>query len=558
MKKITALTLVLLCTVLILSSCAGSRMGKTYDLDWKPENRVLTSAQALDIEINPTWKTKINDARTMLSYVQYAGQSTKTLCVFSAFTDTVIKSVPFTEETAAYVHFPPTPEGGIFSILYVEQSNYAGGTTILDFDVRLKINAKLKLEIYDGHGNLIASLGENELTSHTFEAVYDRYLQTYGDSPIVTVDNVCYLEEDGALKKVADLGLVEIDAPLYRAGDYYYTHTSAELNENSRAIRVYDQNLVSLYYYGYINGGGTAYNGPFFLQNGSFILQKYASVGASATEYDFQNNGTKYKMVTQLHDVESGQVQTLDTDYWISAIDVAGEGDAVMFSSKLENVARVYRINPVNRMLEKIAQYEDLVSLSNDGKFGKSLKLTPYQVGLPTAMGDGLYRVQDAVGVMRVFDSEGEEVFQYSQSLLKGGFGPYLYDDRAIYDLRGNTVFNLAANGMHVKETFDETALLIKYGNSESVQDAIYLFMGEKNAVWIGEAATIQSAEDYYTVTRSVDGEDHIFYYNEYGRELLEINVIPSKEPQILLSGINGIVLRDSVGNLYKLNASAS
>ena len=547
MKKITALSLILLCTALLFSACATSPLKKTYDLEWKPENRVLTAAQELGISLNKRWEPQINAAQTMMAYRQYddaSGEQTETLYVFSTFTDTVVKSIPITKENAAYVHFPNLSEGGIFSVLYVGASDDPEGTLSVSFHARLANNAKLRLEIYDGYGKLISAVEENSLSGRDFDLFYQKYVSVpYPKAPYVLIDRVCYWEEDGGLKRIADLAFTNPQGRLERAGDVYYTHYDLGVQSH---VTVYNEQLECIYYYEY-KEYSSSLPSIHFLQNGNFIIQYHIKLDAAETDYHYGIGNSKYRLLTQLHDVRSGQVKMLDVDFVLDTVYRIGEKGNEVFNPKLENVAKIYYIDSDLKTLQQSVHTMDFVELSNDGEAGDSLKLTPYQIDLPKAMGNGLYKVEEVSGERRILNQKGEVVLTYSASLLPDSYGPYLYNDRAIYDLYGNVVFDLFANGMQVQYTFEHTAILLR-------DVEYYLLDREGELQLIGTTSNLSKRGDGYEVAKEIDGAPYICYYNEYGEELATIAVVDNTQASILMSGINGIVLRDTEGNLYKFN----
>ncbi|MBQ2999892.1 MAG: hypothetical protein IJD64_05460 [Clostridia bacterium] len=197
----------------------------------------------------------------------------------------------------------------------------------------------------------------------------------------------------------------------------------------------------------------------FVLNNGAVLAQYKVVLDEDAKKYDFHADGNKYDLVSLVISTK-GNVKDVNLDYVVKALDTNAEyydntkaEEENAFTDKFENIAVIARIE--DKMIDEKAINYDLVLMNNSGKAQQSLKMVDGQVVyddgdilLPYKLTAELFAVETVYG-NAIINNKGKVQFAATEEV--GFFGGYFYvEDRAIYDLEFNVVYDLIENDAEI------------------------------------------------------------------------------------------------------------
>lgn len=242
--------------------------------------------------------------------------------------------------------------------------------------------------------------------------------------------------------------------------EYAYVQNITDYNDEyfyvlGTDIYVYDHNFetVSVWHSpSYINEIEA-----FVLNGGDIFVQYTYDLPWDSEEYDFIEDQHKFNLVTLILSAEDGKAKEIEFDYraiMVASRNLIGRAveDSDMFSDGFDNIAVIAPI--VNNEVDDSAASLDMVTVKNNGKIDKSLKIVDYQdINLPRKIADDKFIITTSYG-MAIINSKGDVIKKLNSILLH--CGNYFIGENAIYDLNLEVVYDLKPEGREIYSQFDD------------------------------------------------------------------------------------------------------
>ena len=547
MKKLRILSMLLVLAMLVcaFAACDDEKPAKKEETPAVP----LTFAEILNVEYNPT--QKVSSAITEISDLKgYALARNE----YTDYDDYTYYTDCYNED---------------YAVFYKETTKEPGTVTY---------------KVYSYVANkVVATFKNDSKTTHAFVDFYE-YGEYYGLSPSITVYKTVAKEVDGvptgeytktlitydlsgkqiATKTLDYFSYYNISRPefviddlvIYENDLYTYNEKTGELTKKGNVPAnidiesiveycsfksdnyIYRTSNTTLKVYNYNFKAVAAWTTPanvvgayfYRLNNDNVLIQYSKELTHDAKEYDYYtintyNKITKYDLVTELFSVTEGTSKTLNFNYKISeCLAYTPSDEENMLSDTFENVLTIFPI--VDKRISTSYEDIDFVLFTNDGKTGKSLKLTDKQTSLPMVIAKNVYAVNTLYGYVTV-DLKGEIISQISGDFeIVGG---YVLNDYGIYDLKFNLVHDFEDENMVVYKTTGDTIFVKQYASADNHDEYTYLAFsgGEKKEIWKKTKDSKEyfqfASEDIYYIGNSETNE--LKYYNINGELLLTTKV---------------------------------
>lgn len=512
MKKLLSFVIGLLCASLLLSSCSSKKgmMEKIFDPNAERKNVTFTSATPL-----ATNGSLVLHGEGITAFEK--GSPARMVEVYSHYAKKYVKKLQDTAETK---HFLRTLGEHAFMVLYADaaqcKEKFEAGMDLVEikgFDKGFFMprNAAVSLELYDASGNVIAR--KNHIAPSDLSNCFGLWswldLLWFADS--------IYRAEDGLLSLVKRYTLTSMPSVNRQMGEYYYYVSDGR-------IKAYDSSLNLRFVYEaprYLEDiSGAEF---FILDNGNVLVQQSVPVPEDSENYDVYTSYNELDFVKallyqRLISIEDGTVTELENDFYIS--EVIRNEDAFL-SEKTDNLASITYIDTENKRMDMSNAAKDFVVLSNEGTVERSIKFFDEMADLPRTLKNGYFSCYTTTGEAWILDTDGKVVSKYSEGRA-ALYGKYLLTDNAIYDLRGNVVFDYGLKDVKVLHTLEGGTVLYKVVDGEN-ETAYVLANGQEirlgsltgeQSVWLNASSSPYYYSIYY------DGKHR--YYNANGEQIGE------------------------------------
>ena len=381
-KRLFALTAMMLCIVMALSSCSlfGSaiKFKNFVDKDFQPDvDPSLTTLEKLDISGNLDDSDGVSKLGNVI-ILQGRNKTTDrtTFTVYNVATNKVIwkgenyvEKLPDGEENVSYSLQKKT--------MYLDDAvNEVTCVVIVIKEIRTVTSfAKTVYDItvWAEDGTEVVTLKDVD-KSKVLNSIW-----TAAD--LFSIQEKVYrLSRDGSAEFAFDWSSARTKPTGYltKAGDYYVDYTRYNYEYS---VSIYDNclNTVLTYappVYDVIDEEIPLFdlrNSSHILSNGNVIVQYVVGQDIMAKKYDFMLLGGKYNLHTVLLDVKTGKVKELKLDYIIEEVMFGDALKDMGVNKDIENVAVGYPIE--DGRINQNATAAKLISLKNDGKIAGVLEL---------------------------------------------------------------------------------------------------------------------------------------------------------------------------------------
>ena len=371
------------------------------------------------------------------------------------------------------------------------------------------------IEIYDGETMSTVQLSQEDGD----EIIYNE------DVDILVIGDSVYREKKGEIY-ITEYNDADVDSFEYTAGGYYFAEKSG-----SEDLLVYNKDLELI---GKAKVPSYAYdNNILVLENGNVLIQYTYVADNYGDDYDFIDNGTKYKLVTELFNAKSATQKEIKCEYIIAEqITDKNFKDGVC-------IASVYEIK--NKRIADSESDTLIANISNNGKISVYNKAQKQLVNA--------YLEMMPYGNFIAGNYEGREVLLDSKLNVIGTYdnvrwcGPdsYLADGK-IYDYNGNVIIDLAKEDYEASVSTTYASLIltkkITYGaNDQYTTTERYLYRDAltgleliastttESSVTIKSTITVSNKSIYYKVATTSDTRT-ITVYSANGDVLAEKSIV--------------------------------
>ena len=281
------------------------------------------------------------------------------------------------------------------------------------------------------------------------------------------------------------------------------------------------------------------------LSNGNLLVQYMIAETDTANKYTFIYEEEKMTLVTQIFDVEEGELETIEADYLLKY----GAGSAVyeeawqkngLNREELPNFATVWMIEEGERqdLQENLLQ---MVCLNDEGEIEDVLTIEGQNVQGVRMIAENRWILTSVLGTEYLVDQEGKVLGQvnnaeYHEARFFVGGRIYDLDLQVVYDYGkdGATLVKKMNNGVILK-TYNGDIVCFANGESATVvgvKDATHRFYG---------------AQDGYYIVRDESDAAAVKYdvYNDLGvkiftlQDVTEPGFVASGEKSCLIFGCN-------------------
>ncbi len=374
---------------------------------------------------------------------------------------------------------------------------------------------------YDINGTLVWEIKNIDTTylskSQLSDLVWAK-TKRFGDALIAIENNLYSENKDGTLSLKSSYTFTGFPSITDYVGNRYF-------DIDSNGVVIYDENFGAITEYVLPS---YAYRSQIvLLQNGNVFVQYFAELPSDANKYDVFFSSKKYDLVTLLIEAKNGKTSELDASFVlynaVSADVFSSQGNSYL-KKGIENIAIFAEIDE-NKCLNTDSDSYEIALMSNGGKLGKYLTVDGYDE-IPQMVGRDRFLISDSQGCRVLLNAKGKVLARVSSEYKFICNYNYFYNAKAIYDLGGNVVYDLEANGATVDSAYNEYAYIIAKGKDSSSPDVVYRFASGavEQIATFGNGGTydsFQSSTYFYTFYNSDSGE--CAYYNHTGVFLANI-----------------------------------
>ncbi len=374
-KRLFALTALMLCVVMALSSCAlftrTIKFKNFVDQDYEVEiHPTPTSFKKLDFggstpkEDDSYDRTRYYSDMVILSASNISTGARTTTTVYNMATDKVIwsgtDSMTEAGDERIYVSHDARSE-----VFYIDGEHVA--LAIVETETEIRKGYQVTKTVYD-----VAVFAENgekvvELKDVNKSAVND---SIWARADLFSIQNKVYrVLKDGSVKFAFDWSDARKmpSLALEKAGDFYVE----DLSRSSKGfVMIYDNELNPTATYAVPSyDGKTAIEMGFHayvLANGNVLVQYNVLQDAMAKKYTYLSDGEKYNLYSFLIEAKNGKVKELDLDYRIIIVRNGFETEENGIGEKVENMAIAYPVK--DQRIDRGALAAKVLSLKNNGR----------------------------------------------------------------------------------------------------------------------------------------------------------------------------------------------
>ena len=416
-------------------------------------------------------------------------------------------------------------------------------------------------------------------TATSTDSVYETTVLTDKGMELVSLSNVNRIEVNEGVWMAADLfcvwgkvyrvsedGSVNFafewsdlkDKPsnLQKAGEYYVARDSNVLN-------IYDGNLnVKISYaiptYGYEDDDLGSFGQAHVLSNGNVLVQYMVRQDPLAKKYTLIMNGEKYNLYSVLVQAEKGKTKKLNLDYIIQHVEFGNNIEGI--NKKVENVAVAYPVEDKHVDMNPAAL--KLVSMTNVGKIAGIVEKPVVEAFI----GEGFWAIARNRWVIGttddrelVLNEKGEVVGEisnvdhYTDSVLVANKKVYDFDLNLLVDLQNYNATDIQTfnNGVLFRTNKNEVKIYI---NNE-----VKTLISESEAKDGNRTFTKLSSGLYMITETNSNNKVKYEIYNESGTRLGTItdNVYGVSVVRVAQDGavlLSAQTVEDNVTKYYSVN----
>lgn len=519
--KLFPAILVLICFLLLLSSCAGRKslsFDKVYNTKtfvYEDTSPSFTNAEKLSFDGYDAKKVVNNMLlfQKDRSYRVYNATTGKTLYEYDAdFDESVfIKGHNYADRFFVFWVQIQKPEAA---------SEGIGHSTVL----------------YDHNGSEIAKADSEIIPVFSADLIY--------------FDGICYrVHEDGTVENAfAYSTLAEYPQPHTATKKYYYS------GNNKTGFRVFDKelNLVSSYAYpSYVkySNSNTVFPHTAILNNGNVLIQYALAEPDSAKQYDYiDEDGAKYSLISKIFNVENGTEKEVDLNYVLVGGSSRAEGffepDSNFekkYHKSIDNVVLAYEIKD-GRVDRQVVSF----SVNNNGKIKAVLSETfpEESAGMylqPVA--PNRYTNSTRLDEKMLLDEKGNIIASVDKATVYEG---YIYGDGKIFDFDMKVICDIKEKDLELVATLNRCAVL-------QSDDAYHLMVNGEVSHFMdrSDAISIQALgwRDGFVIVDHSQETPHYTYYNDLGEKFFS-----SDKKLTLFCSANGsaIFVEEGTNNYYR------
>ena len=482
-KRALSLVLILMCSIMVVSSCGDARKfmkyaGKEYTADVP----FVTSQQITSV----SGEVLLDRGNLMVFVDRNVTGAEAKYSVYNAKSNSVLFSytVPEGDSTVLEFRIFEIGEVELYTVVYL-----TGGTE----------GTVTKADLYQ----------ENLLVAN-----FTGELPVYQVNDTIVFGYSAYSLDNGVLKKefdVADFGkLPECD---FVNEDYRY------LFNDDDSVTVYDRsyNIVGVF-----NPSPADMKNVFVLGNGHILCQSATLLPDESKDYtayiDWFNDGQKHKieLKTEIYNPSNGKISEKKFDKVIIEIySGAGLSDIGedLFNDKTDNVAIVIGIEN-----KTVSENPEILVLDNDLKVKASMSSLFANASEIERIGPDAYLVTDKNDNVRLVNGKGKIIYDFGTVANLSYNEKYIIGSRKIYDHEMNLVYDFSASGYKVFSVTSKSVML--YKEADGVKTEYAIFNGSLTAlIAAGSNSEITASEWSYFVTRTpVESGNQYKYYNAAGQ----------------------------------------
>lgn len=491
--KLCALVALLLCFVMILSSCTfwdmrHLKLGKIYNEGYTDETPALLHAATVDIEGD------VIERNGCLFYLRTTG----TYPVHTVYNIATDQKVFTSTDT--------------MTLAVTAVRLYTVGLSVVfeavKTDTTDALNPVVTTELYAVDGTLLD--------------------QTRGDVALIVgadlmqLDSKCFcVDENGAATVLfTNSGLTSPLAALginEAAGDYYHAVSADSVTVyNGKDGMKPTANWKAPSYV-------AAADLSFFVLNGGNVLIQYTTDAAEdAKLYTYLEGGVKKNVTTLLLKAKNGKVSKLSDDFVFGVVahrdakNEVGRDLRAEFTEKTTNVALAVKVE--RQRLDTSAAGFDTYLLSDGGRVRGTLSatLTGQNYDVAEKVTDDRFVVELQNGQRMLVTTRGEVLSEITGAAA--ATPAFIVTEEKIYNYQMNAVYDLKTNEMEVVRAYDGSLLLKKTDADEwhlmAANDQVTYLAGSTNQKRLQSAA----ADRYFILRNDTDLlHPQYEYYNEAG-----------------------------------------
>lgn len=524
-KRLFALATLMLCVVMMLSSCslftAKLSFQKIVKKDATPEEKtILTSAEKLDLH------GSIDDERSLNDLVVFYEDilNSKKTTVYNLAKGEIICSAYDNKDVKYTVNLKEVEVGldESVTVLFV----YEKGT-----------KDTYNITVLSESGSEIVAL--SDVNKSTFDA------NVWVKSDLLCVQDKIYrLSEDGSASEVGDWnGLRKQPINLQKAGDYYVTVSSPY------SVTIYDSglNVTAVYNTPIYDLSANIYGysaNP--LSNGNVIVQYTVRQDTMAEKYDFLVNGTKYNLYTVLVKAENGKTKKLDMDYLFMNSGSIAYGDLLEelgVNEKIDNLGIAYAIE--DQRVNKSESSAKILSITNTGRVKGVLEAPAPGVVFTEGfdvVAKNRWQAATSDGRWLLLNEKGKAIGEIPYT--EDESADFLLEDNKIYDWDLNVKVDLNEQKAKNIVVLDHSVLF----ENDAGETLIYVNGSVKTL--IGKTDSTRSvkylSKGAYMIVDVRGAEDNCEIYNDQGTLLLTITD-DVDTPRVIKTASNGALLLSAI-----------
>ena len=489
--KFLALTALLLCLLMLLSSCTffdmyKLKLKKIYQADSEADDtKPLLHADAVELGGNVIRRS---------NRLFYLRENPGTGIVHRVY-DIVSNRVVYT--------FTDTATAAVTNVQF-----YAVGLsvvfTVVKTDTTDPLAPVTTTELYSAAGTLLESTDGNVAPTAAADLVQlteNCYRVSEGGDTTVAFTST------GLTTPMAALGITDT------AGGYYHAVTAT-------SVTIYDGTMTPTAYWkapSYVAGGDL----HFFVLNGGNVLIQYQTAAAEdAKLYTYlDDGGNKISVTTLLLKAKKGKVSKLMNDFVFGAVmhrDSQTETGRVMRSTLADKITNVtYAVKIQNRRINSSVDGFGAYLLSDSGRVRGTLNatLTGQSMQIAEKLTDDRFSVTLKNGQIMLITGSGEILSEITGAT--DVTPAFLVTADKVYNYQMNAIYDLKENKMEVIRAYDGALVLKK-----SDADEWHLMASNGQVTYLAGTTNnktlYSTASNRYFVLRN-NGESKYEYYNEAG-----------------------------------------
>lgn len=402
MKKLLSITCLIICLILMLSSCSKDyKLKKTFD-EYESGSTIHSASKISELD-GATYRST------------YAN-----LAVFSKSNE----------------YFVYDLEGKKFVKTFADVDNVYGFT--VDGTPFILVHDEDMTNLYDAKGNHIATENEYIYSVTTKLDLFEFNGKVYR------------VEKNSATEIGAATFLTDISNFTTTANGYYYCISS-------NLVAVYDSNLRPTASWQKPYGTATTS----VLNNGNVLIQVTRELPQDAKKYTYIEGTKKYEMSSYIMNPKNGNTKSVNLDYKIMLATYVTEDS--MYNEKLQNIAYIYPIQ--DKYLSTSNSALKIASINNNGKIRGYLfnNLKNYDLsGDIMQVNSKRYVYESFTDDIMIVDGSGKVIGTINSITSYNGENLVIED--VIYDWNLNKKYDLDENNATISKAMAHCFIITKDG----------------------------------------------------------------------------------------------